>query len=60
MDLEYEIEHSKELSVREKKAIDEGIENAESGQLYSNAQLANLLKNGIKKNPAPLFKERDY
>ena len=43
-DLEYEIEHSKELSVREKKAIDEGIEDAESGQLYSNAEASQLVK----------------
>jgi predicted transcriptional regulator len=48
-DLEYEIEHSKELSVPEKKAIDEGIEDAESGQLYSNAEASQLVKEWRKK-----------
>ena len=49
VELEYEIEHIDELTDLEKKAIDEGISDAESGQLHSNTQASQLVKEWLKK-----------
>ena len=49
VDLEYEIEHIDELTEMEKKAIDEGISDAESGKLHSNSEASQLVKKWLKK-----------
>ena len=49
VELEHEIEHIDELSDIEKKAIDEGISDAESGKLHSNAEASQLVKEWLKK-----------
>ncbi|SDD03247.1 hypothetical protein SAMN04488104_101295 [Algoriphagus faecimaris] len=49
VELEYEIEHVNELSELEKKAIDNGISDAEAGNLYSNAEASQLVKKWLKK-----------
>jgi len=49
IDLEHEIEHFHQLTNDEKIAIDEGIEDAESGKLYSNSEASQLVKKWLKK-----------
>ena len=48
VELEHEIEHIDQLSDLEKKAIDEGISDAESGQLHSNSEASQLVKEWLK------------
>lgn len=45
IELEHEIDHFLQLTSDEKEAIDEGIEDAESGNLYSNSEASQLVKN---------------
>ena len=47
--LESEIEHSYELTQEEKTAIDEGIDDAESGKVYSNSEASELVQKWLKK-----------
>lgn len=49
VELEYEIEHIDELTDMEKKAIDEGIADAESGKLHTNSKASQLVKKWLKK-----------
>ena len=49
VELEYEIEHVDELSEPEKNAIDEGISDAEAGNLHSNLAASQLVKEWLKK-----------
>ena len=49
VELEYEIEHIDQLTDLEKKAIDDGISDAETGQLYSNSEASQLVKECLKK-----------
>lgn len=49
VELEHEIEHIDQLSDLEKKAIDEGISDAESGQLHTNSEAGQLVKEWLKK-----------
>lgn len=49
VELEYEIEHIDELTETEKKAIDLGIADAESGKLHSNVEASQLVKAWLKK-----------
>jgi hypothetical protein len=49
VELEYEIEHIDELTVLEKKAIDEGISDVEAGNLHSNTDASQLVKEWLKK-----------
>jgi len=49
VELEHEIEHVDELSELEKKAIDEGISDAEAGNLHSNSDASQLVKEWLKK-----------
>jgi predicted transcriptional regulator len=49
VELEYEIEHIDELTEIEKKAIDEGISDAEAGNLHSNTDASQLVKEWLKK-----------
>ncbi len=61
VELEYEIEHVDELSEPEKNAIDEGISDAEAGNLHSNAEASQLVKKWLKKQggqPALLLTEQ--
>ncbi|MEQ9102199.1 MAG: hypothetical protein RIF36_19915 [Imperialibacter sp.] len=44
MELEHEIEHFHQLTGEEKMAIDEGINDAEAGNLHSNAAASQLVK----------------
>ena len=44
VELEYEIEHVDQLTDDEKKAIDEGISDAELGKLHSNSEASQLVK----------------
>ena len=44
VELEYEIEHIDKLTDIEKIAIDEGISDAEAGNLHSNAEASQLVK----------------
>ncbi|MEQ9167300.1 MAG: hypothetical protein RLO12_13675 [Fulvivirga sp.] len=44
VELEYEIEHIDELTDIEKKAIDEGILDAEAGKMHSNSEASQLVK----------------
>lgn len=47
--LEHEIEHIEKLSNPEKAAIDEGISDAEAGNLHSNSEASHLVKEWLKK-----------
>ncbi len=49
VELEHEIEHIDQLTDLEKKAIDEGIADAESGKLHSNSEASQLVKEWLKK-----------
>lgn len=49
VDLEHEIEHIDELTDIEKKAIDKGISDAESGKLHTNSEASRLVKEWLKK-----------
>ncbi|MEQ9232052.1 MAG: hypothetical protein RIF46_15315 [Cyclobacteriaceae bacterium] len=49
VELEHEIEHIDQLSDLEKKAIDEGIADAESGKLHSNSEASQLVQEWLKK-----------
>ena len=49
VELEYEIEHVDELSEPEKNAIDEGISDVEAGNLHSNSDASQLVKEWLKK-----------
>ncbi len=49
VELEHEIEHLEELSAPEKRAIDEGISDAEAGKLHSNSEASQLVKQWLKK-----------
>lgn len=49
VDLEYEIQNLEELTSIEKKAIDEGIKDADNGKLYSNSDASQLVKEWLKK-----------
>ena len=49
VELEYEIDHIDGLTDLEKKAIDEGISDAESGKLHSNSEASQLVKEWLKK-----------
>lgn len=49
VELEHEIEYIDELTDLEKKAIDEGISDAESGKLHGNSEASQLVKEWLKK-----------
>lgn len=49
VELEHEIEHVDELSEPEKNAIDEGISDAEAGDLHSNSEASQLVREWLKK-----------
>ncbi|MEQ8583207.1 MAG: hypothetical protein RIC30_10270 [Marinoscillum sp.] len=49
VELEYEIEHIDELTEIEKKAIDEGISDADAGKLHSSSEASQLVKKWLKK-----------
>jgi len=49
VELEYEIEHIDQLSDLEKRAIDDGISDAELGKLHSNSEASQLVKEWLKK-----------
>lgn len=49
IELEHEIENLHTLTEEEKKAIDEGIDDADSGKLYSNAEASLLIKKWLDK-----------
>lgn len=49
VELEYDIEHLDQLTTDEKEAIDEGIEDAESGKLISNSEASQLVKEWARK-----------
>lgn len=49
VNLEYEIEHIEEITDSEKKAIDEGISDADAGKLHSNSEASQLVKQWLKK-----------
>lgn len=49
VNLEHEIEHFENLNDLEKTAIDEGIADAESGNLHSNSKASQLVKEWLKK-----------
>jgi len=49
IELEHEIEHVHELTIDEKNAIDQGIEDAESENLHSNTEASQLVKKWLKK-----------
>lgn len=49
IELEKDIEQFHQLTNEEKVAIDEGIEDAESGNLYSNREAGQLFKKWLKK-----------
>ena len=48
IELEHEIDHFHQLTSNEKAAIDEGIEDAESGNLHSNSEASQLVKKWLK------------
>jgi len=50
IELEHEIEHVHELTIDEKNAIDQGIEDAESENLHSNTEASQLVKKWLKKH----------
>ncbi|MEO0556481.1 MAG: hypothetical protein AAF149_25085 [Bacteroidota bacterium] len=49
VELEYEIENIDRLTDLEKKAIDEGISDADSGKLHSNSEASQLVMKWLKK-----------
>mgnify|MGYP000342006259 CR=1 FL=1 len=49
VELEYEIEQIDQLTDIEKNAIDEGISDAELGNLHSNSEARELVKEWLKK-----------
>lgn len=49
VNLEHEIEHIDQLSDPEKAAIDEGISDANEGNLHSNSEASQLVKEWLKK-----------
>lgn len=49
VELEHEIEHVDQLTDIEKKAIDQGISDAELGKLHSNSEASQLVKKWLKK-----------
>ncbi len=49
VELEHEIEHLDQLTDLEKRAIDEGISDAELGKLHSNSEASQLVKEWQKK-----------
>ena len=49
VNLEHEIEHIDQLSDSEKRAIDEGISDAEVGNLHDNSQASQLVREWLKK-----------
>lgn len=49
VNLEHEIEHIDKLSDPEKAAIDEGISDADAGNLHSNSEASHLVKEWLKK-----------
>jgi predicted transcriptional regulator len=49
VELEHEIDHIDQLTDHEKKAIDEGISDAESGKLHANSEASVLVKEWLKK-----------
>ena len=49
VELEHEIENVDELTNLEKKAIDEGISDAEFGKLHPNSEASQLVKEWLKK-----------
>lgn len=49
VNLGYEIEHLEELSELEKAAIDEGLADAKSGNLHSNKEASQLVKEWLRK-----------
>lgn len=44
VELEHELEHVEELTDPERKAIDEGITDAEAGRLHTNSEASQLVK----------------
>ena len=49
IELEHEIENFHTLTDEEKTAIDEGIDDSDSGKLYSNAEASQLIKKWLNK-----------
>lgn len=49
VELEHEIEHIDKLTELEQQAIDEGISDAEAGNLHSNSDASQLVKQWLKK-----------
>ena len=49
VELEYEIEHMEDLSEPKKNDIDDGISEAESGNLHMNSEARQLVKKWLKK-----------
>ena len=49
VELEYEIEYIDELTDFEKRSIDEGISNAQSGKVHSSVEARQLVKEWLKK-----------
>ena len=49
IELEHEIEHFHQLTNHEKMAIDEGIDDADSGNLHSNNDASQLVREWLKK-----------
>lgn len=49
IDVEYEIDQMLELSDKEISAIDEGINDADTGHLHSNTESSRLVKEWLKK-----------
>lgn len=49
IELEHEIEHFHQLTIDEKMAIDEGINDADSGNLHSANDASQLVRKWLKK-----------
>lgn len=49
IELEHEIENVHTLTDEEKNAIDEGIDDADSGKLYSNSEASHLIKKWLNR-----------
>ncbi len=49
VELESEIEHFDELTEEEQNAIDKGIDDADSGKLYSNSESSEEVQQWLKK-----------
>ena len=49
VELEHEMRYIDELTDLEKRSIDEGISNAESGKVHSSAEASQLVKEWLKK-----------